>query len=107
MFAYLTKAMNLSMLSMINFLKWQVLNTESAYHPQTNGLDEWMNQTVTKAIAKYLNPEQEDWDEHIDAILFSYRTSVHASTKFTPLYLMYGREAQLYFAYEARIISCG
>ena len=64
----------------------------SAYHPQTNGLDKRMNQTVTKAIVKYLNPEQ---DEHIDAILFSYCTSIHASTKFTPFYLMYGREAVL------------
>ena len=54
-----------------------------------------MNQTVTKAIVKYLNPEQDDWDEHIDAILFSYRTSIHASTKCTPFYLMYGREAVL------------
>ena len=67
----------------------------SAYHPQTNGPDERMNQTVTKAIVKYLNPEQDDWDEHIDAILFSYRTSIHASTKFTPFYLIYGREAVL------------
>ena len=66
-----------------------------AYHPQTNGLDERMNQTVTNVIVKYLNPDQDDWDEHIDAILFSYRTSIHASTKFTPFYLMCGREALL------------
>ena len=62
MSAYLTKAMFLSMLSMI---------------PQTNGLDERMNQTVTKAIVKYLNPDQDDWDEHIDAILFSYHIYLH------------------------------
>ena len=42
-----------------------------------------------------VNPEQDDCDEHMDAILFSYRTSIHASTKFTPFYLMYGREAVL------------
>ena len=64
----------------------------SAYHPQTNGLDERMNQTLTKAIVKYINTEQ---DEHIESILFSDRTSVHASTKFKPFYLMYGREAVL------------
>ena len=56
----------------------------SAYHPQTNGLDERMNQTITKAIMKYVNSEIEDWDEHIDAVFFSYRTSIHASTKYTP-----------------------
>ncbi|KAL5505712.1 hypothetical protein EMCRGX_G007192 [Ephydatia muelleri] len=67
----------------------------SAYHPQTNGLDERMNQTLTKAIVKYINTEQDDWDEHIESVLFSYRTSVHASTKFTTFYLMYGREAVL------------
>ena len=67
----------------------------SAYHAQTNRLDKRMNQTVTKVIVNYLNPEQDDWDEYIDAILFSYRTSIHASTKFTPFYLMYGREAVL------------
>ena len=54
-----------------------------------------MNQTLTKAIVKYINTEQDDWDEHIESILFSYHTSVHASTKFTPFYLMYGREAVL------------
>ena len=32
----------------------------SAYHPQTNGLDERINQTVTKAIVKYGNPDQDD-----------------------------------------------
>ena len=54
----------------------------SAYHPQTNGLDERMNQTVTKALIKYVDTEEDDWDEYLDAILFSYRTSIHASTKY-------------------------
>ncbi len=67
----------------------------SAYHPQTNGLDERTNQTVSRSLVKYLNVDKDDWDEHVDAVLFSYRTSIHASTKFTPFYLMYGREAVL------------
>ena len=64
-------------------------------HPQTKGLNERINHTLIKAIVKYINTEQDDWDELIEPILFSYRTSVHASTKFTPFYSMYGREAVL------------
>ena len=67
----------------------------SAYHPQTNGLDERLNQTVTKSLCKYINTDQSDWDEKLECVLFSYRTSVHATTKYTPFYLMYGREAVL------------
>ena len=55
----------------------------NAYHPQTNGLDERMNQTVTKALVKYINSTQGDWNEHIEPILFSYCTSIHASTNYT------------------------
>ena len=67
----------------------------SAYHPQTNGLDEWLNQTVTKSLVKYINADHFDWDENLESVLFSYRTSVHATTKHTPFFLMYGRETVL------------
>ena len=67
----------------------------SAYHLQTNGLDERMNQTVTKSLLEYINADQDDWDEHLESVLISYCTSVHATTKHTPFFLMYGREAVL------------
>ena len=53
----------------------------SAYHPQTNGLDERLNQTVTKFLVKCINTDQNDWDEKLEYVLFSYRTSVHATVK--------------------------
>ena len=43
----------------------------SAYHPQTNSLDERMNQTITRAHSKYINDDQYDWDELLDPILFA------------------------------------
>ena len=67
----------------------------SAYHPQSNGLDERTNQTISRALIKFINLEQDDWDKFLDCILFSYRTSVHASTNYTPFYLMYGRDPVL------------
>ena len=63
----------------------------SAYHPQSNGLDERMNQTLTRALVKFVNENQDDWDVHIKSILFAYRTSKNDSTKFTPFELMFGR----------------
>ena len=62
MSADLTKAMN-----SLNDKLFEMAGIEhrvsSAYHPQTNGLDERMNQTMTKSIVKYHNPEQDDWDD--------------------------------------------
>ena len=63
----------------------------SAYHPQSNGLDERLNQTLTRALVKFVNDNQDDWDVHIKSVLFAYQTSKNDSTKFTPFELMFGR----------------
>ena len=34
-------------------------------------------------------------DLYLDSILFSYRVSVHDSTKYSPFFLVYGRNAKL------------
>ena len=47
----------------------------SAYHPQTNGLTERFNHTLQTALIKMVNEEQNDWDKHLPAVLFVYRTS--------------------------------
>lgn len=47
----------------------------SAYHPQTNGLDERFNQTlhVVNGLTKMVGEKQDQWDEYLDVILFAYR----------------------------------
>ena len=67
----------------------------SAYHPQSNGLDERFNQTLKYQLQKLVNEHQDDWDELVNNVLFAYRTSRHDSTKSSPFLLMYGREARL------------
>ena len=67
----------------------------SAYHPQSNGLDERTNQTLKCQFQKLVNEHMDDWDQLLENILFAYRLSHQDSTKCMPFMLMYGREARL------------
>src|ERR1051325_8446554 len=66
----------------------------SPYHPQTNGLVERFNKTLCESLAKVSEKETE-WDEHIQEVLFGYRTNRQSTTKMTPFYLIYRRESVL------------
>ena len=64
----------------------------SSYHPQTNGQTERYNQTMVAMLSKCIESEtQDDWDEHLPLVAFSYNTSVHSVTGFRPFDLHFGK----------------
>ena len=65
------------------------------YHPQTNGLIERFNRTLIEALSRTATNHLNDWDKFIAPVLFAYRTSAHSTTKISPFFLVYGREAKL------------
>ena len=77
-----------------NMVNTSKVNTTS-YHPECDGLVERFNHSLTTIISMYVSEHQKDWDHFIPYALFAYRTSIQASTKETPFYLMYGRDPRL------------
>ena len=67
----------------------------TAYKPSTNGNIERFHGTMHSMLAKLVSDNHRDWDEKLPAVAFAYRTSVQESSKFTPFFLMYGREARI------------
>ena len=45
---------------------------KTAYHPQTDGLVECFNQTLTDMLAKKVKANGRDWDQHLPFVLFAY-----------------------------------
>ncbi|KAJ8348856.1 hypothetical protein SKAU_G00274450 [Synaphobranchus kaupii] len=62
---------------------------------KTNGLDERTDQTLKRAIGKTLDGHQERWEDKLKEIVFAHNSCVHASTRYSPYRLMYGREPRL------------
>ena len=54
------------------------------YHPQSNGLVERQNRTLTTMLKKQISRDQKDWDTHVQAQMFAYNNSIHETTKHTP-----------------------
>jgi len=67
----------------------------TAYHPQTDGLVERFNRTLTTMLAKTVDRGGRDWDKHLPYVLFAYRASEQQSTRESPFFLLYGRDPRL------------
>ena len=75
-------------------LGFHKVNT-SAYHPQTDGLVERFNRTLTAMLAKTVESSGRDWDRQLPFVLFAYCASQQQSTMESPFYLEYGRDPRL------------
>ena len=66
----------------------------SANHPEGNGQVERFNRTLEGMLSKEIEEHQKDWDDHLQKVLFAYRTAVH-TTGYTPYFIMSGRSPNL------------
>jgi hypothetical protein len=60
----------------------------SPYHPQCDGQTERFMRTLKMMISSYIDDKQRNWDVHLDLFSFAYNTATHATTKYSPFYIV-------------------
>jgi len=70
------------------------MNLSTAFHPQTNGQTEWINQEVEQYLHLFINHRQTDWNNWLSCAEFSYNDKVHSSTGFSPFFINYRRHLE-------------
>ena len=75
----------------------------TAFHPQTDGQTERVNQEIEQYLRIFINQRQDDWAEWLPLAEFSYNNRIHASTRRTPFELDSGQHPRM--GVEPRLTS--
>ena len=67
----------------------------SVRNPASNGKVERFHRFLNDTLAKYAHADHQTWDQFIPAVVMAYRTSSNESSKFTPYFIVYGRDPVL------------
>lgn len=74
----------------LNALIGTKLKMSSTYHPETDGLTERANQTVTQMLRQCVNAKQTDWVAKLPSIEFAINSARSQSTGYAPFFLNMG-----------------
>lgn len=66
------------------------LNMSTAYHPQTDGQTERINQCLEGYLRSMVFDKQKEWVRYLSLAEWWYNTTFHRSTKMTPFEALYG-----------------
>jgi transposase InsO family protein len=70
------------------------LNFSSAYHPQTDGQTERVNQILEDMLRACALKDKRNWDKCLPYVEFSDNNSYQKSLKMSPFEVLYGRKCQ-------------
>ena len=68
------------------------LNFSSAYHPETDGQTERVNQVIEDILRAYCSREPKAWFYHLPLVKFAYNSSYHRSIGMSPFKALYGQD---------------
>ena len=73
------------------------IRASMAYHPQTDGQTEWVNQELEQFIQLFVNEHQDNWNLLPLLAEFAYNNHVRSSTQQTPFFLDTSQHPQIGF----------
>lgn len=79
----------------LNRLLGITTSVSTAFHPQSDGQTERVNQEIEQFLRMFTNHRQDDWAEWLPIAEFSYNNRIHASTRQTPFALDTGRHPRM------------
>ncbi len=65
-------------------------NASTAFHPQTDGQTEQVNQEIEKYLCIFVNHLQTNWAEWLSLTAFAHNNRIHSSTRKSPFEVNYG-----------------
>jgi RNase H-like domain found in reverse transcriptase/Reverse transcriptase (RNA-dependent DNA polymerase)/Integrase zinc binding domain/Chromo (CHRromatin Organisation MOdifier) domain len=65
-------------------------NMSTAYHPQSDGQTERVNQTLEQYLRIFCDYQQDNWQQLLTLAEFTYNNSKHSSTQVSPFYANFG-----------------
>jgi len=71
------------------------MKLSTAFHSQTDGQTERMNQELEQYLQFFIENRQKDWPEWLAAIEFTVNNKVHTATKVSPFMANYGKELRM------------
>jgi len=69
----------------------------TAFHPQTNGQTERVNQELEQYLRMFIDHRQEQWPDWLGTAEFAYNNKTYSSTKVLPFKANYGQDPRMGF----------
>jgi hypothetical protein len=73
------------------------ISASMAYHPQSDGQTERVNQELEQYIRFFVNERQDDWDTLLPLAEFAYNNHTHSTMQHTPFFVDTGRPPHMGF----------
>ncbi|SJL04701.1 uncharacterized protein ARMOST_08071 [Armillaria ostoyae] len=70
-------------------------NASTAFHPQTDGQTERINQEVEKYLRIFINYHQNNWADWLPLAEFAHNNRIHSATGKSPFMILYGRNPRI------------